>query len=158
MAILHAKPDPHEQDKLKRDTMKTEKQKEKTVLFTISDLADELDISTRAIRFYEERGLILPKRTKGNHRVYSKRDRARLKLILRGKRLGYSLEEISEMIGLANFNMEEKEQLEKSFAYGKRKLVEIDERMQELQILKEDLLAIQQKISNRMDELKIKKS
>jgi len=124
-------------------------------LFTISELADELDISTRAIRFYEEKGLILPERTKGNHRVYSKRDRTRLKLILRGKRLGYSLEEISEMIGLANFNMDETEQLKKSFAYGKKKLVEINERMQELQILKEDLLAIQWKISNRMDELKI---
>lgn len=124
-------------------------------LFTISELADELDISTRAIRFYEEKGLILPERTKGNHRVYSKRDRTRLKLILRGKRLGYSLEEISEMIGLANFNMDEAEQLKKSFAYGKRKLLEINERMLELQILKEDLLAIQSKISNRMEELKI---
>ena len=137
--------------------MKKEEQKD-TVLFTISELADELDISTRAIRFYEEKALILPKRTKGNHRVYNKRDRARLKLILRGKRLGYSLEEISEMIGLANFNMEEEEQLKKSFAFGKKKVLEISERMQELQILKEDLLAIQQKISNRMDELKIRNS
>ncbi len=129
-----------------------------TVLLTISELANELDISTRAIRFYEEKGLILPKRTKGNHRVYNKRDRARLKLILRGKRLGYSLEEISEMIGLANFNMEEEQQLKKTFAYGKKKMIEINERMQELQILKEDLLAIQQKISNRMEELKIQNS
>jgi len=127
-----------------------------TVLLSISELADELDISTRSIRFYEEKGLILPKRTKGNHRVYNKRDRARLKLILRGKRLGYSLEEISEMIGLANFNMEEEQQLKKTFAYGKKKLIEINERMQELQILKEDLLAIQQKIANRMEELKIR--
>ncbi len=125
-------------------------------LFTISELADQLDISTRAIRFYEEKGLILPERTKGNHRIYSKRDRARLKLILRGKRLGYSLEDISEMIGLANFNMEEEQQLKKTFSYGKRKLVEINERMQELQILREDLLAIQQKISKRMEELNIK--
>ena len=132
--------------------------KKETIMFTISELADELDISTRAIRFYEEKGLILPKRTKGNHRIYDKRNRARLKLILRGKRLGYSLEEISEMIGLANFNMEEEKQLEKSYTYGKRKLLEIDERMQELQILKEDLLAIQQKISKRMEELKIKNS
>ncbi len=126
-----------------------------THLFTISELADELDISTRAIRFYEEKGLILPERTKGNHRVYSKRDRTRLKLILRGKRLGYSLEEISEMIGLANFNMDETEQLKKTYAYGKKKLREINERMLELQILKEDLLAIQAKISNRMDALNI---
>ena len=129
---------------------------QKEITYSISELADELDISTRAIRFYEEKGLILPERTKGNHRIYSKRDRARLKLILRGKRLGYSLEEISEMIGLANFNMEEEQQLKKTFSYGKRKLVEINERMQELQILREDLLAIQQKISKRMEELNLK--
>jgi len=127
-------------------------------LFTISELADGLDISTRAIRFYEEKGLILPKRTKGNHRVYDKKDRTRLKLILRGKRLGYSLEEISEMIGLANFNLEEEQQLKRTFAYGKKKLMEINDRMLELQILKEDLLAIQQKIEKRMDELKIRHS
>jgi DNA-binding transcriptional MerR regulator len=123
-------------------------------MFSISELADELDISTRAIRFYEEKRLIIPKRTKGNHRIYSRRDRARLKLILRGKRLGYSLEEIAEMIGLAYINMEEEEQLKKSLSFGKKKLKEINQRMEELQILKEDLLAIQQKILHRLDELK----
>jgi len=123
-------------------------------MFSISDLADELDISTRAIRFYEEKKLILPMRTKGNHRVYSRRDRARLKLILRGKRLGYSLEEISEMIGLANINMDEEQQLKKTLSYGQKKLKEINQKMEELQILKEDLLSIKQKILNRLKELK----
>jgi len=131
-----------------------EQAKKDDEMFSISDLADELDISTRAIRFYEEKGLIIPRRTKGNHRIYSRRDRARLKLILRGKRLGYSLEDISEMIGLAYINMEEEEQLKKSLSYGKKKLKEINHRMEELQILKEDLLAIQQKILNRLDQLK----
>jgi len=121
--------------------------------YSISDLADELDISTRAIRFYEEKGLILPKRTRGNHRVYRKRDRARLKLILRGKRLGYSLDEIAEMIGMAEFDMDEIDQLKKSLAYGKKKLKEIDERMEELHILKQDLLAVQEKIVNRLAEI-----
>jgi len=121
--------------------------------FTISDLADELDISTRAIRFYEEKGLISPDRTKGNHRIYTKRDRARLKLILRGKRLGYSLDEIAEMIGMADFDMEEEQQLNKTLQYGKRKLSEINSRMEELQILKQELLAVQEKILTRMDEL-----
>ncbi|MGM0452930.1 MAG: MerR family transcriptional regulator [Thermodesulfobacteriota bacterium] len=121
--------------------------------FSISDLADELDISTRAIRFYEEKGLISPERTKGNHRIYDKRDRTRLKLILRGKRLGYSLDEISEMIGMADFDMDEEEQLRTSFEYGKRKLKEINSRMEELQILKQELLAVQEKILNRLNEL-----
>jgi DNA-binding transcriptional MerR regulator len=126
---------------------------DKTKTFSISELADELDISTRAIRFYEEKGLILPKRTRGNHRIYRRRDRARLKLILRGKRLGYSLDEIAEMIGMAEFDMDEIDQLKKSLAYGDKKLKEIDERMDELQILKQDLLAARQKILDRLAEI-----
>ena len=130
---------------------KSEQQKEQR--YSISDLADELDISTRAIRFYEEKGLILPKRSRGNHRIYRKRDRARLKLIMRGKRLGYSLDEIAEMIGMAEFDIDEIEQLKKTLAYGEKKLKEIDERMDELQILKQDLLAVRQKIVARLDEI-----
>lgn len=122
-------------------------------IFSISELADDLDISPRAIRFYEEKGLILPERTKGNHRIYDKRDRARLKLILRGKRLGYSLDEIAEMIGMAEFNMDETQQLKKSYAYGKKKLKEIESRMEELNILQEDLLVVQEKILNRLNAL-----
>lgn len=121
--------------------------------FSISELADELDISTRAIRFYEEKGLISPQRTKGNHRIYDKRDRARLKLILRGKRLGYSLDEISEMIGMADFDMDEEKQLKKTYAYGKKKLKEINSRMEELEILKQDLLTVQEKVLRRLKEL-----
>lgn len=121
--------------------------------FSISELADELDISTRAIRFYEEKGLISPQRTKGNHRIYDKRDRARLKLILRGKRLGYSLDEIAEMIGMADFDMDEEKQLKRTYAYGKKKLKEINSRMEELEILKQDLLTVQEKVLRRLKEL-----
>ena len=68
--------------------------------FTISELAAQLDISPRTIRFYEKKGLISPRRTPGNQRVYTPKDRARLKLILRGKRFGFSLDEIAEMNGM----------------------------------------------------------
>lgn len=125
-----------------------------TVTYSISDLADELDISTRAIRFYEEKGLILPKRTQGNHRIYDKRDRARLKLILRGKRLGYSLDEIAEMIGMGDCDMDEEKQLSKTLQYGEKKLKEINSRMEELQILKQDLLTVHEKVQNRLLELR----
>ncbi|WP_411063958.1 MerR family transcriptional regulator [Vibrio rotiferianus] len=67
--------------------------------FKISDLAKEFDITTRSIRFYEDVGLIEPER-KGNIRVYQRRDKIRLKLILRGKRLGFSLAEIRELFEL----------------------------------------------------------
>jgi len=68
-------------------------------LYTIGELAEELDITTRAIRFYEAKGLILPAR-RGVARCYGRRDRARLKLILRGKNLGFSLEEIAQYLKL----------------------------------------------------------
>lgn len=67
--------------------------------FTISDLAAEFGVTARALRFYEDEGLIAPKR-QGLARIYSRRDRARLAWILRGKRVGFSLAEIREMIDL----------------------------------------------------------
>ena len=68
-------------------------------LFAIADLAREFGISTRAIRFYETKGLLRPERV-GSTRVFRRRDRARLILILRGKRLGFSLRDISEYLSL----------------------------------------------------------
>ncbi|HEY1246489.1 MAG TPA: MerR family DNA-binding transcriptional regulator [Hyphomicrobiaceae bacterium] len=68
-------------------------------LYTIGELATELAVTTRAIRFYESKGLIAPAR-RGVARAYSRRDRARLKLILRGKNLGFSLEAIAEYLKL----------------------------------------------------------
>lgn len=68
-------------------------------LFAIADLAREFGISTRAIRFYESKGLLSPDRV-GGTRVFRRRDRARLTLILRGKRLGFSLRDISDYLSL----------------------------------------------------------
>ncbi|MGN6279912.1 MAG: MerR family transcriptional regulator [Sphingomonas sp.] len=67
--------------------------------FSISDLSSEFDVTARALRFYEDEGLIAPER-RGTQRIYSHRDRARLAWILRGKRVGFSLAEIREMIDL----------------------------------------------------------
>jgi DNA-binding transcriptional MerR regulator len=67
--------------------------------FTIGDLSDEFGVTARALRFYEDEGLIAPER-RGTARIYSHRDRARLAWILRGKRVGFSLGEIREMIDL----------------------------------------------------------
>lgn len=67
--------------------------------FSISELSDEFGISARALRFYEEEGLIAPAR-EGATRVYSRRDRARVAWILRGKSVGFSLDEIGEMLDL----------------------------------------------------------
>lgn len=67
--------------------------------YSISDLSSEFDVTARALRFYEDQGLIAPERV-GLARIYSKRDRARLAWILRAKRVGFSLAEIREMIDL----------------------------------------------------------
>ncbi len=83
-----------------------------TEQFSIRDLADEFDITTRTIRFYEDKGLMTPTRA-GQRRIYSKRDRARLKLILRGKRLGFSLDEIQHLVDLYETPDDERPQLEK---------------------------------------------
>ncbi len=69
------------------------------IRYTIGELADEFGITTRTIRFYEARGLISPER-KGTNRSYSRRNRARLMLILRGKNLGFTLEDIAEYLAL----------------------------------------------------------
>lgn len=67
--------------------------------YSISQLAREFDVTTRTIRFYEEKGLLDPER-RGQHRIYTPADRVRLQLILRGKRAGLSLEESREIIGM----------------------------------------------------------
>jgi DNA-binding transcriptional MerR regulator len=72
---------------------------EERQLYSVNQLADELGVTPRTIRFYEESGLISPRRA-GANRVFDRRDRARLMLILRGKRLGFSLGEIREYLGL----------------------------------------------------------
>jgi len=67
--------------------------------WTVGELADELGVTTRTLRFYEAEGLIAPARS-GSSRVYDHRDRTRLRLILRGKRFGMSLSEIREIVGM----------------------------------------------------------
>lgn len=79
--------------------------------YSITELAQELDITTRTIRFYEDRGLLRPAR-RGQQRIYSRADRTRLKLVLRGKRLGWPLDDIREMIELYDVPGGEQKQLE----------------------------------------------
>ena len=80
--------------------------------FSIRELASEFDVTPRAIRFYEDHGLLAPKRA-GQRRIYSPRDRTRLKLTLRGKRLGLSLSEIRELIDMYEPGRDERPQLER---------------------------------------------
>ena len=79
--------------------------------YTITDLATEFDVTTRTIRHYEDEGLLSPRR-EGMNRLFSNRDRVRLKLALRGKRLGFTLAEIRELFELYDLARDEKGQLQ----------------------------------------------
>ncbi len=83
--------------------------------YSISELAREFDVTPRAIRFYEDEGLLNPRRD-GSRRIYSKRDFVRLKLVLRGKRLGLSLAQVREMFDLYDSAKDERPQLERFLA------------------------------------------
>jgi DNA-binding transcriptional MerR regulator len=102
--------------------------------FSITDLAREFAVTNRAIRFYEDEGLISPERD-GQRRVYSQRDRVRLMLILRGRRLGFSLKEIREIIDLYDADPNEVAQL-------RHFLSKIRERRDQLRSQQEDIQAI----------------
>jgi DNA-binding transcriptional MerR regulator len=121
--------------------------------FTISQLAQEFDISTRTIRYYEERGLIAPIRTESGQRLYTKKERAKLKLILRGKRFGFSLEEIHEMISLFDQDRTGRKQLEKTIEYGRQKIKEVSERIDDLMQLKAEMEAMLVDFEKRLCEL-----
>lgn len=99
-------------------------------LFAIADLSQEFGISTRAIRFYEAKGLLNPERV-GGTRVFRRRDRARLILILRGKRLGFSLRDISDYLSLYD--------AQSQTAQTKLLVAKVDERLELLERQKADL-------------------
>ena len=125
----------------------------KKEVFTISELAQEFEISTRTIRYYEEADLIKPlERKDGEQRLYNRKARVRLKLILRGKKFGFSLSEIKEMIDLYDVDPTEKEQLQRTLEYGDKKIMEIDEKIEDLKILKEDILKIRQKLISKITD------
>ncbi len=99
---------------------------------TVTQLARDLGITARTIRFYEDKGLIAPQRA-GSTRVYTARDRARMILILRGKRLGFSLREIKEYLDLYGVDHTQAEQLRVLRAGVAKRLASLREQLQALQ-------------------------
>jgi len=100
-------------------------------VFRIGDLAAEFDVTLRTLRFYEDKGLLAPRRS-GVTRLYSRRDRARLKLILLGKRLGFSLEEVKRMIELYDPQGRNETQLRVALDKGAVQLQRLREQRAEL--------------------------
>ncbi|MGE7925756.1 MerR family transcriptional regulator [Viridibacillus arvi] len=125
-----------------------------TLLRTITDIAKEFDVTTRTIRYYEELGLLSPQRTDAKKRIYTNSDYAKLKLIFRGKRYGFSLDEIKEMVLLFDKDRTGKKQLERTVAYGKLKMAEIDEKMRELQEIRDELETMHLDFTEKLNSLK----
>ena len=109
--------------------------------WTITELAQEFDVTTRTIRFYEDKGLIAPERS-NQRRIYHLRDRVRLQLVMRGKRLGFSLDEIQEMIDLYDADPTESAQL-------KMFIVKLRERRKLLQLQRNDINTVISEIRER---------
>jgi DNA-binding transcriptional MerR regulator len=110
-------------------------------LYSIGDLAGEFGISSRAIRFYEDQGLLAPRRIGGN-RIYSARDRARLQLILRGKRLGFALADVKELLDLYDVDRDHLEQLRATLVKGRTRIAELERQQQEIAQTLAELRAI----------------
>lgn len=123
-------------------------------LYSISELASMFDISSRTIRYYEEVGLLSSESRDSNtqQRYYTNAERRRLKLILRGKKLGFSLQEIKEMVDLYESNPEGEEEVRRIVQYADRKLQEIEEQISELEMLKAEIMAHKEKFLQRKGE------
>jgi DNA-binding transcriptional MerR regulator len=98
--------------------------------YTISQLAREFDVTPRALRFYEDKGLLSPRR-EGMNRVYSHRDRGRLQLILKGKRVGLSLIEIKEILDL--YKVDQRAQAQTALKKYKKRIVELEAQREDVE-------------------------
>jgi DNA-binding transcriptional MerR regulator len=104
-----------------------------TITYTIGELAKEFDLTTRAIRFYEDCGLLQPQR-QGRNRVYSPRDRTRLKLTLRGKRLGLTLSEVKELVDMYESPRDTQAQLKKFLSVLAVHRAQLEQQMADLNV------------------------
>ncbi|HYM30714.1 MAG TPA: MerR family DNA-binding transcriptional regulator [Candidatus Cybelea sp.] len=120
--------------------------------YTITDLAEEFRVTPRTIRFYEDKNLLHPER-QGLNRVYGRRDRARLQLILRGKRLGFSLAAIKEMLDLYDLGDGQVEQLRVTLRRSQERLVELESQRRDIneaiRELKEGIVALEKALADK---------
>jgi DNA-binding transcriptional MerR regulator len=119
--------------------------------YSISDLASEFDVTTRTMRFYEEKGLLDPRR-EGTRRIYSPADRTKLRLILRGKRLGFSLDESAEIILMYGTPGNNRRQLDKLIAKIHEKRVELKRQQSDLRAMLKDLADAEDKCRTAVAE------
>ena len=128
------------------------KSRDDTRTFSISELAREFDVTTRSIRFYEDHGLLNPTR-KGPHRICSRQDRVRLKLTLRGKRLGFSLAEIRQLFDLYDADKSSRSQLQTMLGLVADKRETLQQQLEDIQMVLLELEAAEQRCRQALGQL-----
>lgn len=119
-------------------------------LYTVTELANELGITPRTIRFYETKGLIMPRRA-GTTRVYTYRERARMLVILRGKRLGFSLADIREYLDLYDADPSRVKQLQLLSGKLDRRIAELEQQREDLEAALHELHEMRQECLNTIE-------
>lgn len=117
--------------------------------YTVTQLADELGLTPRAVRFYETKGLINPGRA-GKTRIYTPRDRARLILILRGKRLGFSLQEIKKFLDLYEIDQTQQEQMTALLKAVRERVAMLKDQKEALELTLTELKAVELEAEERL--------
>lgn len=120
-------------------------------LYTISELTQMYRITTRTLRYYEEIGLVMPKR-RGTQRLYTQADRTRIQLILRARRLGFGLEEIRELLELYDTEPANVTHLEDVLNRGNRKIREVEKQLHDLETLHAELIDVRERILQALDD------
>lgn len=119
--------------------------------YRIGDLVREFDITPRTLRYYEELGLLSPERS-GNRRLYDERDRTRLRLILRGRRLGFSLDEIAHLLAIYGIDASGEAQLREALRMAEVKLKEIGAQIAELKALRAEIVERARELKALLEE------
>ena len=119
--------------------------KDNKSLYTVPELAKKLNITERAIRFYESKGLINPQRI-GNTRVFNYKDRARLIIIVRAKKLGFTLGEIKVYLELYDFDPKHQKQAEFHIKIVKERIDHLEDQKEEINLLLDDLKELQSQL------------
>lgn len=128
---------------------------QKKTTFSITDLSKEFDITTRTIRFYEDKGLISPER-EGQRRIYSQRDRVRLRLIMRGKRLGFALSEIQELIDLYDTDRSEVMQLQVFLDRIRERRDALSQQQQDINAMLGELETLEDQCSTLLEKSRVR--
>lgn len=127
---------------------------ESGALYSVTELGDDLGVTARTIRFYEVKGLIAPQRV-GNNRVYTSRDRARMILILRGKKLGFTLREIKEYLDLYDADPTHARQIKLLLKAVRSRIVQMEEQRIALQQALDELRTVEAQAQTALDALEL---